>query len=107
MWVTGWASAFFRALFSSPSTTTSTACSRADPLMRSRVTGSSAFAKLLRIAFTCVLAAALPALAIEPFVVKDIRVEGVQRTEAGPRFTYPPGNWRQRIDHDRAPVAVK
>src|SRR5260221_14551032 len=107
MWVTGWASAFFRALFSSPSTTTSTACSRADPLMRSRVTGSSAFAKLLRIAFTCVLAAALPALAIEPFVVKDIRVEGVQRTEAGTVFTYLPVKVGERIDDDKAAAAGK
>ncbi len=75
--------------------------------MRSRVTGSSAFAKLLRIAFTCVLAAALPALAIEPFVVKDIRVEGVQRTEAGTVFTYLPVKVGERIDDDKAAAAVK
>ena len=30
---------------------------------------------------------ASPALAFEPFVVKDIRVEGIQRTEAGTVFS--------------------
>ena len=32
----------------------------------------------------------LPALAFEPFPVKDIRVEGIQRTEAGTVFSYLP-----------------
>src|SRR6185369_10287740 len=31
-----------------------------------------------------------PAAAITPFVVKDVRVEGVQRTEAGTVFSYLP-----------------
>ena len=31
-----------------------------------------------------------PALAFEPFAVKDIRVEGIQRTEAGTVFGYLP-----------------
>ena len=31
-----------------------------------------------------------PAWAIEPFIVKDIRVEGIQRTEAGTVFSYLP-----------------
>jgi len=30
------------------------------------------------------------ALALEPFVIKDIRVEGLQRTEAGTVFNYLP-----------------
>ena len=30
------------------------------------------------------------AMALEPFVIKDIRVEGLQRTEAGTIFTYLP-----------------
>jgi outer membrane protein insertion porin family len=33
---------------------------------------------------------AMPAWAFEPFVVKDIRVEGIQRTEAGTVFSYLP-----------------
>ena len=31
-----------------------------------------------------------PVFAEEPFVVKDIRVEGIQRTEAGTVFSYLP-----------------
>ena len=33
---------------------------------------------------------ASPVLAFEPFTVKDIRVEGIQRTEAGTVFGYLP-----------------
>ena len=33
---------------------------------------------------------AVPARAIEPFIIKDIRVEGIQRTEAGTVFSYLP-----------------
>lgn len=36
------------------------------------------------------LFASAPAMAFEPFVVKDIRVEGIQRTEAGTVFSYLP-----------------
>ena len=75
--------------------------------MRPRVTGPSALAKLLRIAFAFTLAAALPALAISPFVIKDIRVEGVQRTEAGTVFTYLPVKVGERIDDEKAAAAVK
>ena len=61
----------------------------------------------LRLAIACALAAALPALAIQPFVVKDIRVEGVQRTEAGTVFTYLPVKVGERIDDEKAAQAVK
>jgi outer membrane protein insertion porin family len=61
----------------------------------------------LRLAVACALAAALPALAIQPFVVKDIRVEGVQRTEAGTVFTYLPVKVGERIDDEKAAQAVK
>ncbi len=66
----------------------------------------SRFARL-RLAVACALAASLPALAIQPFVVKDIRVEGVQRTEAGTVFTYLPVKVGERIDDDKAAQAVK
>jgi hypothetical protein len=46
-------------------------------------------------------------LAFEPFVVKDIRVEGVQRTEAGTVFSYLPVKVGERIDDERAAQAVK
>jgi len=51
--------------------------------------------------------AATAALAFEPFVVKDIRVEGVQRTEAGTVFSYLPIKVGERIDDERAAAAVR
>jgi len=51
--------------------------------------------------------AATAALAIEPFVIRDIRVEGVQRTEAGTVFTYLPVKVGERIDDDKAAAAIK
>jgi len=69
-------------------------------LKRSRI-------RRLRLAIACALAAALPALAIQPFVIRDIRVEGVQRTEAGTVFTYLPVKVGERIDDDKAAQAVK
>ena len=61
----------------------------------------------LRLAVACALTASLPAFAIQPFVVKDIRVEGVQRTEAGTVFTYLPVKVGERIDDDKATAAIK
>ncbi|MDH5263859.1 MAG: outer membrane protein assembly factor BamA, partial [Betaproteobacteria bacterium] len=60
-----------------------------------------------RLATACALSAALPALAIQPFLVKDIRVEGVQRTEAGTVFSYLPVKVGERIDDEKAAQAVK
>src|SRR6202171_441710 len=61
----------------------------------------------LRLLLACVLAAALPALAFEPFVIKDIRVEGVQRSEAGTVFTYLPVKVGERVDDEKAAQAIK
>lgn len=59
----------------------------------------------------CALFAALIAplahAAFEPFVVKDIRVEGVQRTEAGTVFSYLPIKVGERVDAQRISEAVK
>ncbi|HET9470726.1 MAG TPA: POTRA domain-containing protein, partial [Usitatibacter sp.] len=52
-------------------------------------------------------AVAAPALALEPFVIKDIRVEGVQRTEAGTIFTYLPVKVGERIDDEKAAEAIR
>jgi outer membrane protein insertion porin family len=49
----------------------------------------------------------LSALAFEPFQVKDIRVEGIQRTEAGTVFSYLPVKVGDTIDQERATAAVK
>ncbi len=68
--------------------------------------GASAIPRL-RLLLACVLAAALPALAFEPFVIKDIRVEGVQRTEAGTVFTYLPVKVGERVDDEKAAQSIK
>lgn len=47
------------------------------------------------------------AFAISPFVIRDIRVEGVQRTEAGTVFSYLPVKVGDRIDDDKAAAAIK
>ena len=45
--------------------------------------------------------------AAEPFVVRDIRVEGVQRTEAGTIFSYLPIKVGERVDDEKIAQAVK
>ncbi len=47
------------------------------------------------------------ALAIQPFVIKDIRVEGAQRTEAGTVFSYLPVKVGENMDDDKAAAAIK
>ena len=47
------------------------------------------------------------ALAFDPFTVKDIRVEGVQRTDAGTVFSYLTIKVGDRIDDEKASAAVK
>lgn len=59
------------------------------------------------------LAALLPLLyvtsvaAMEPFVVKDIRVEGLRRTEAGTVFSYLPVKVGETLDDARAAAAIR
>ena len=48
-----------------------------------------------------------PAFAVNPFVVKDIRVEGIQRTEAGTVFTYLPVRVGETFDDDKSIAAIK
>jgi len=49
----------------------------------------------------------LAAWAVEPFVVKDIRVEGVQRTEPGTIFSYLPIKVGDRVTDEKISDAVK
>jgi outer membrane protein insertion porin family len=49
----------------------------------------------------------LTAWAAEPFTVRDIRVEGVQRTEAGTIFSYLPIKVGERVDDEKLSQAVK
>ena len=46
-------------------------------------------------------------LAMEPFVIKDIRVEGLQRTEAGTIFTYLPVQAGDVMSDEKATQAIK
>ena len=48
-----------------------------------------------------------PALAVEPFVVKDIRVEGIQRTEAGTVFSYLPVRVGETFNDEKGIAALK
>lgn len=50
---------------------------------------------------------AASALAMEPFQVKDIRVDGIQRTEAGTVFNYLPVKVGDVMDDDKAAQAIK
>lgn len=47
------------------------------------------------------------AQAVAPFVVKDIRVEGIQRTEAGTVFSYLPVRVGETFDDDKGTAAIK
>ncbi|MDR1854874.1 MAG: outer membrane protein assembly factor BamA [Azoarcus sp.] len=49
----------------------------------------------------------VPALAFDPFVVRDIRVEGLQRTEAGTVFSYLPVKVGDVFDEAQASEAIR
>jgi outer membrane protein insertion porin family len=68
--------------------------------MRRRLTAVLAFSLL-------VAAAAAGAQSFRPFVVKDIRVEGLQRTEPGTVFSYLPVKVGERMDEEKAQQALR
>ena len=47
------------------------------------------------------------ALAVDPFTVKDIRLEGLQRTEAGTVFSYLPVRVGETFSDDKGAAAIK
>src|SRR5215475_13991149 len=57
----------------------------------------------------CLLAAAAGALAqsFAPFTVRDIRVEGLQRTEAGTVFSYLPVKVGETMNEEKAQQALR
>lgn len=63
--------------------------------------------KIRLTALLVMAAVANMAQAIEPFVIKDIRVEGIQRTEAGTVFSYLPVKVGDRLDDEKATAAIK
>jgi outer membrane protein insertion porin family len=58
-------------------------------------------------AFLLLAAAAASAQSFEPFVVKDIRVEGLQRTEPGTVFSYLPVKVGETLDSAKAQQALR
>src|SRR5215471_19676564 len=84
-------------------------CSEARDVARAGKRHAGVGAITLRVVLLAWLVAgwALPALAFDPFVVKDIRVEGVQRTDAGTVFNYLPIKVGDRVDNEKASEAVK
>ncbi|MET0319822.1 MAG: outer membrane protein assembly factor BamA [Duganella sp.] len=47
------------------------------------------------------------AMAADPFVIKDIRVEGIQRTEAGTVFSYLPVRVGETFNDDKSVTAIR
>ncbi len=64
--------------------------------------------RLLRCLFALLgMLPALAAHAFDPFVVKDIRIEGIQRTEAGPVFSYLPVKVGETMTDEKAAQAIR
>jgi outer membrane protein insertion porin family len=61
----------------------------------------------LRLVLLLLALCAFPAEAIEPFTIKDIRVEGIQRTEAGTVFSYLPVKVGDTMTDDKAAQAIR
>ncbi len=74
--------------------------SRAVPLPLGRRTARP---RLLPALLAALFAAAHPltSLAFDPFTVRDIRVEGVQRTEAGTIFSYLPIKVGEQVNDEK------
>ena len=61
-----------------------------------------------RVLLLCaLLAVGERAAALEAFVVKDIRIEGIQRTEAGTVFSYLPVKVGETLTEERAAAAIR
>lgn len=73
--------------------------------MRQPAKAIPTISKLLAALCTALFSAA--ALAIQPFVIRDIRVEGVQRTEAGTVFSYLPVKVGESMDDEKAAASLK
>ena len=72
-----------------------------------RVLGARASCRARRRAAARCWCGAVAAWAFDPFTVRDIRVEGVQRTEAGTIFSYLPIKVGERVDDEKVAQAVK
>ena len=63
--------------------------------------------RLLALFFLALALHGLPAFAFTPFVVKDIRVEGLERIAAGTAFNYLPVKIGERLDAEGARAAIR
>src|SRR5215210_4958974 len=63
--------------------------------------------RFFRVGILLVALSAAPARAIEPFVIKDIRVEGIQRTEAGTVFSYLPVKVGDTMTDEKASQTIR
>jgi outer membrane protein insertion porin family len=63
--------------------------------------------KLKKLAALIFALSSSSAFAFQPFVVRDIRVEGIQRTEAGTVFSYLPVKVGETMDDEKAAAAIK
>ncbi|HQS58218.1 MAG: outer membrane protein assembly factor BamA [Gallionellales bacterium 35-53-114] len=63
--------------------------------------------KLIRLAGLIPLLYITSVIAIEPFVVKDIRVEGIQRTEPGTVFSYLPVKVGDTLNDEQSVAALR
>lgn len=63
--------------------------------------------KFIKLAGLIPLLFATSVIAIEPFVVKDILVEGIQRTEAGTVFSYLPIKVGDTLNDDQSAAAIR
>src|SRR5919205_2878221 len=61
----------------------------------------------LRVGVLALALSSTPAQAIEPFVIKDIRVEGIQRTEAGTVFSYLPVKVGDTMTDEKASQTIR
>jgi len=57
--------------------------------------------------FISLLTLSIAAFAIEPFIIKDIKIEGLQRTEPGTVFNYLPVQVGDTMTEDKASEAIK
>lgn len=63
--------------------------------------------KLIKLAGLVPLLYVTSVVAMEPFVVKDIRVDGIQRTEAGTVFSYLPVKVGDTLNDEQAAAAIR
>src|SRR6185295_16113101 len=61
----------------------------------------------LRLAALFLFLHAVPSAALEPFVIRDIRIEGIQRTEAGTIFSYLPVKVGDTMTEEKATQAIR